>query len=94
MASHQGWNELHGVKSVQKIDESLCKSQDFEDLRDRWCKETMKVPPPRKSGAPDSQPAGMTPDQETVWGEQRKHENRWIYHPEIDGCEPAPEPLY
>lgn len=91
-AAHQGWNELHPVKSVQKIDETTCHSHDFEDLQKRWCDEVMKVPPPRKPGEPESRPAGMTPEQETVWEGQVSPENRWIYHPVIDGCEPDPEP--
>lgn len=92
-AGHQGWNELHPVKSVQKIDEGVCDSQDFEDLWKRWCVQTMQVPPPREPDSTDPRPSGMSPEQETVWGQQVKPVNRWTYHPVVDGCgEPPPEP--
>jgi len=92
-AGHEGWNELHAVKSVQKIDQNVCDGQDFEDYRKRWCSQSMQAPPPRKPGSPDPRPSGMSPEQETVWGQQVKPDNRWIYHPAVDGCgEPPPEP--
>lgn len=89
-AGHQGWNELHPVWSVQKI-QDICDVYDFEDYRKRWCDRTMEVPPPRKPA--DPRPAGMSPAQEAVWAEQVKPDNRWTYHPIVDGCgEPAAEP--
>ncbi len=51
-AGHQGWNELHAVKSVQKIDQYVCDWQSFEQYRQQWCTETMKVPPPHSPASP------------------------------------------
>ena len=92
-AGHEGWNELHAVKSVQKIDQNVCGAQNFEALRTRWCTLTMEVPPPRKPDSPSPRPAGMTPEQDAVWEGQIRPENRWFLHPVIDGCgEPPPDP--
>lgn len=92
-AGHEGWNELHPVKSVQKPNEDICDVDDFGDQLERWCARTTEVPPPRKPDSTDPRPAGMSPEQEAVWEEQVKPVNRWIYHPIVDGCgEPEPEP--
>lgn len=92
-AGHQGWNELHAVKSVQKLPPNICDRPTFKDYRIRCCKLTMEAPPPMKPGSKEERPAGMTPEQEKVWEEQRKPINRWIFHPIVDGCdEPEPEP--
>jgi hypothetical protein len=84
-ASHQGWNELHAVKHIQKIpDESACSWSDFDDLYKRWCDQAGKIPhaPATASAAPkDSSSA-----QKATWDAQTKPENRWCFHPLIDGC--------
>jgi hypothetical protein len=33
----------------------------------------------------------MTPEQEAVYDVQLAPENRWVFHPEIDGCKPRQE---
>ena len=89
-AGHAGWNEIHAVKSVQKIDDAVvCAWQTFDDLHERWCDRVNEVPP---EGAPGSRPAAMTPAQETVWEGQVDSKNRWVYHPAIDGCAEPMEP--
>jgi len=88
-AGHQGWNELHPVKHIQKIpDEQVCTWERFDELRDRWCGETAKVPP-HAFATPGAKPQDMTPEQEAVYDAQLAPENRWVFHPEIDGCEPS-----
>ncbi len=89
-ASHQGWNELHAVKSVQKIDDpAVCDWATFNDLRQRWCDRTSEVPPPSDPG---KRPAGMTPPQSAIYDAQLDPANRWILHPSVDGCQPPQEP--
>lgn len=93
-AGHQGWNELHPVKSVQRIDDaSVCDWASFDDLKDRWCQKTTEVPPPSDPG---KRPAGMTPAQGSTYDAQLEPQNRWILHPAIDGCQPTepPPPLH
>ncbi len=89
-ASHQGWNELHAVKSVQKIDDpAVCDWATFNDLQQRWCQRTSEVPPPSDPG---KRPAGMTPPQSAIYDAQLDPANRWILHPSVDGCQPPQEP--
>jgi hypothetical protein len=89
-AGHTGWNELHPVKHIQKIpDDAACQWATFDDLRVRWCGEIAKIPPtPPVPPAPGTKPQGLTPDQDKTWDEQTKPENRWFFHPLVDGCEP------
>jgi hypothetical protein len=88
-AAHQGWNELHPVKSIQKIDPNSYSWTNFADFRNQWCALTSEVPPYEDPGV---QPAGMTPAQTQVYNSQRQPENRWYLHPLIDGCEPTRSP--
>lgn len=97
-ASHSGWNELHPVTSVQKIDNpSALDGPFFKDAVAKWCRLTAEVPPQGAPGGPPttgpaepgSKPQGMTPEQETVWLGQQQPENQWVFHPFVDGCEPA-----
>jgi len=62
----------------------------FEDFHKRWCAETSKARPAPEE--PGGKPTGMTPDQEEVWETQQQPQNDWELHPDIDGCEPEPEP--
>lgn len=95
-AGHHGQNELHAVTSVQKLDPAGMTNPDtLADLRDQWCRHVSEVPPPRGPGAPagpGGQPAALTSDQLTVYTNQIKPENRWIFHPLLDGCEPSEPP--
>lgn len=96
-AGHSGWNEIHPVTSVQKIDDPLVlEGPFFKDAVAKWCRLTAEVPPGAgPTGAPTSgplapgaKPKGMTPAQETVWNGQRQPDNQWVFHPFVDGCEP------
>jgi hypothetical protein len=87
-AGHQGWNEIHAVFSVQRIASTGCDWGNFQKEWDRWCQRTEEVPPQGTIGRPTL----MTPAQEQVYDAQLRPENRWVFHPLIDGCSPEPEP--
>ena len=91
-AGHTGWNELHPVLSVQKLSnpedvKSAANVADFPKLRDTWCGRSHEAPPPGAKPAD----AGLTPDQQVVLQNQLKPNNRWLLHPELDGCQPKEE---
>ena len=83
-AGHGGQNELHPVKTVQKIPEdSAVDTADF----DRWCHRIGEAPSPLTGTHADPQ----TPEQQDVADEQRNPWSRWVFHPVIDGCAPPDE---
>jgi hypothetical protein len=96
-AGHSGWNELHPVISIQKLSEQEKKDNlegtftwgKFDEVYERWCKRSNEVPPIIDTGL---RPLGMTPEQESVYDQQRQPENRWVFHPIIDGCERSERP--
>jgi hypothetical protein len=84
-SAHDGYNEFHAVRTVQK---TL-----LPQNRDQWCSELANVPPNPPGADPASPPAGtpgappaMTPGQQQTYDAQNRDENRWVYHPFIDGC--------
>ncbi len=88
-AGHDGYNELHPVKSIQKIPEGrVCDRGGFRELHGRWCARVGEVPPEGATGTPLT----LTPPQRTVFDNQRRPEHRWSLHPLLDGCAPADEP--
>jgi hypothetical protein len=89
-AGHVGWNEFHPVKTLQKVDEqSYQAATNVGELSGQWCALIVEVPPAEPPGV---RPVGMTPGQTTVYDNQLQPENRWFYHPVIDGCEPDEGP--
>jgi hypothetical protein len=86
-AGHTGWNELHPLKTVQKIDPKALPDK-VADQRARWCGLLAQVPPFVPPG-PGTTPTGMTPGQTGVWISQRQPEHQWYLHPAIDGCRPG-----
>lgn len=90
-AGHSGWNEMHPVKTIQKLPNPAVDWSQFEDFRDRLCKMTSEAPPQPQT--PGAKPAGMSPGQDTVWTAQQQPGNTWELHPDVDGCDPAaPDP--
>lgn len=90
-AGHSGWNELHPLKTMQKIpDSSGGPWSDFQSFHKRWCERTSEAPP--TPADPTAKPAGMTPTQETIWDSQQQPHNGWELHPDVDGCQPEREP--
>jgi hypothetical protein len=97
-SAHSGYNEMHAVRTVHK---TLPAPQDpvaFLAFHETWCSELGKVPPsPPPTRDPHAPPDGpMTPAQHDTKDGQERDENRWVYHPAIDGCippqPPAPDP--
>jgi len=94
---HDGYNEIHAVRIVQKtfgpgpLDEA-----GFKSFHDQWCTELGKVPPggdPPPAGTSSTPANGrnpLTPAQQATRDAQARPENRWTYHPAIDGCVPVP----
>lgn len=86
-AGHSGYNELHPLLSLQKVADDI-QYGTFAELYDRWCKHASEAPPPVPAGM-------MTPEQQETYDAQRQPENRWYFHPLLDGCrkkEEAPPP--
>jgi hypothetical protein len=90
-AGHGGYNELHAVKGLLKLDpivhwSDFSGDQDFMDWHDRWCQLLSEIPP---GGEPIGTSAqGLTPEQQQVQDRQNQPENRWFLHPLLDGCTP------
>jgi hypothetical protein len=103
-AGHSGWNELHAVFTIQKIDippelDGASGTDEtkaaLEDFRRRACH--LVTEPPPNFGAPEgdrtpAQIAAMTPEQRALHDRQQERENQWSIHPLIDGCEPGEPP--
>jgi len=91
-ASHRGWNELHPVKSIQKVgDKTFLVPTDTAAFVQELCARTSEVPPPDRT-PPGGAPTGMTPQQQGIWDAQRQPQHRWVLHPAVDGCQPRDEP--
>jgi hypothetical protein len=89
-AAHEGWNEIHPVKTIQKLTGSAADyGGDFDGFRSRWCTAIGAIP---TFDGPGVRPVGMTPAQTTTYDNQLQPENQWIFHPAIDGCTPAQPP--
>ena len=87
-AGHTGWNELHPVKTIQKVAETpFGIDAGGTDLATQWCTLTTPVPPGDRDGA-DGAPASMTPSQQQTWDAQQEPQNQWQLHPAVDGCQP------
>ena len=87
-AGHDGQNELHPVKTIQKLpEESAVDPADF----DNWCRRIGEAPTSQTGTHADP----LTTDQQKVEDEQKQPWSRWVFHPVIDGCAPTdqkPEP--
>lgn len=84
-AGHGGWNEIHPVRYVQKLDvpaefhgaapvDTALVERFKKEVLDPWCFEVAKT------------------DDPDVRDDQKKPENSWKIHPAIDGCR-EPEPI-
>jgi hypothetical protein len=102
-SAHSGYNEIHAVRTVQKTALAPADADPYTaylEFHKAWCSELSKVPPdPPPSRDPQAPPAtgadpNMTPAQQATRDAQKRDENRWVYHPAIDGCIPhtVPDP--
>jgi hypothetical protein len=83
---HSGYNEMHAVRTLQRIDNVPGPGKAFEAFLNRWCEHMDETPPgPGPTGM--SVPP-MTPKQSDTQDRQRRPENIWQFHPLIDGCLP------
>ena len=93
---HNGYNELHATRIVQKVAYVPKDPAGFAEFHKRWCHEQGKVPhtDPAGNSPPGSTPQGaapgspLTPKQRETYDNQQKPENQWVLHPAVDGCEP------
>jgi hypothetical protein len=91
-SAHSGYNEIHATRTVRQAVSTI----PMDQLRNDWCSELSKIPPspPSVPGVPP--PTGgapiMTPAQTQTRDAQARDENRWVYHPTIDGCIPQGDP--
>jgi hypothetical protein len=87
-AAHQGWNEFHPVKTIQRVANSPNGSDaEFLAFRDRWCGAIALTPPYDGAG---QRPTVMTAAQSATYESQIQPENQWIFHPMVDGCAAPP----
>jgi hypothetical protein len=95
-AGHQGHNEVHAVRTIQKIPEPPAAGQPalpppgsdptaFESFYRTWCELAGQAPPDHGPGQP---PTGMTAAQAQTYTNQQLPQNRWRVHPDVDGCAP------
>jgi hypothetical protein len=87
----QGWHEIHPVLHVQK----LCSAADTS-CQTRTCFEADPTDPAVQQSVRDlvatwCAAIGQTTDP-VVIEKQQQPENRWCFHPDVDGCQ-APEPI-
>jgi len=93
---HDGYNEFHATRIVQKVAYVPKDPASFADYYQRWCDQHGKVPhtDPGGNSPPGSTPKGappgppLTAKQRETYDNQQKPENQWVLHPAVDGCEP------
>jgi hypothetical protein len=81
-AGHDGWNEIHPARTVQKIHgapywqvgSSTAALENFKLVLADWCGRVAEAKSP------------------LTRGEQEKPEHRWTLHPGLDGCRPDDQP--
>lgn len=86
---HDGYNEIHAVRIVQKVAWVPQTEIEFKDFQKRWCARLSEV---IHVEIPGVKPLGLTPQQQEAYDNRQKPENGWELHPVIDGCEPSQEP--
>jgi hypothetical protein len=84
---HEGWNEIHATRVVQKVENIPAEPGLFDDFLKRWCTRLSEVPHADPNGTrPQDANAAATYDA------QARPENSWVLHPAIDGCVSGGEP--
>ena len=93
-SAHDGYNEIHAVRTVQKTGPAPLYPTEFLAFHEERCHQLARVPWAPPIPLPGSPPVTgsppMTPEQRDTWEGQGRDENRWAYHPVIDGCAPRP----
>ena len=93
---HPGWNEIHAVRVVQLLQEPVPPNpDDFKKFLHTWCEKLAETPVsdgvPRAGGGAVYKPQSV-PAAETTRIAQQQPENKWEFHPLIDGCVPVRQP--
>jgi hypothetical protein len=86
-SAHDGYNEIHATRTVQKVYDAPDDQLAFEDYYRRWCNALSQIPSsdrPRQGQLP----VGISGQALTTYNNLQLPENQWIYHPEVDGCAP------
>ena len=85
---------MHAVRTVQKTGPALSGVWRVHCLSRPVVKRAFQsAAQPAASAGPSAKPPGdipMTLAQSATHGAQQRDENRWVYHPAIDGCVPQP----
>ena len=82
---HDGYNEVHATRTVQKVDNIPQDPKQFESFRQEWCARMSEIPRVEDAGV-----RPLTPAEQATYDNQQKPENQWVFHPDVDGCTPAP----
>jgi hypothetical protein len=88
-AGHSGWNEMHAVRIVQRAENVPNDPTAFKAFLHLWCERMGETPTDGGDvagtpGKPQDVPAaGIT------FTAQQMPENKWEFHPAVDGCQPV-----
>jgi hypothetical protein len=93
---HQGWNEIHGVRIVQRVDAVPSDPTEFNAFLHRWCERLAETPmnegAPRRGLAVGINLPQDVPAAAATLAAQNEPQNQWTLHPAVDGCSPV-DPL-
>jgi hypothetical protein len=91
---HQGWNEIHAVRIVQRVERVPNDPTAFKDFLHRWCDRLAETPTEqgRPLGSVIVNKPQDVPAAELTLVAQRQPENQWEFHPLVDACRPNDQP--
>lgn len=94
-SGHQGWNEIHAVRRVQRVYNVPTDQAAFKLFLQTWCDVlnetpvvTKRIPLPGPINVGVSTPQETPAAAETLVA-QGQPENQWEFHPMVDGCKPS-----
>ena len=96
-AGHAGWNEIHGVRIVQRVERVPADPVEFKDFLHTWCERLAETPvtegrPPIGPFLPVGVNKQDVPAAQATLQAQNQPENQWQFHPSVDGCVPVDNP--
>ena len=92
-SGHQGWNEIHAVRIVQRVENVPTDPAGFKLFLQTWC-DVLHETPVTERPNPSPFPIGValpqsSPAAAATLDAQGRPENQWECHPLIDGCQPV-----
>jgi hypothetical protein len=87
---HQGWNEIHAVRIVQRVDWVPNDPVAFKAFLHVWCERLAETP--TSDGTPQGGAGAGIPSAQQTLVAQGLPENQWEFHPSVDGCQPRDQP--